>query len=276
MKIGVVAPAGRVEPALAERVQALATERFGARAPEIVFHPQCFLSHGHFAGDDAIRARAFLEVANDPGFDAVWFARGGYGSNRPAAQILERLKPAAREKAYLGYSDLGFLLAGLYRAGFEHLAHGPVAADLNRTGGEAAAARALSWLMDRDPSALEPSLKDDPRPAAAFNLCILSNLVGTPLEPDLSGHVLMLEEVSEHQYRIDRALFHVTSQAGVRKVAGLRLGRVGDVPENDPDFGMSDEAIARHWCEVSGIAYLGRADIGHDIHNKVVPFGARA
>jgi muramoyltetrapeptide carboxypeptidase len=275
MRIGVTAPAGRVEPALAGRIQALAETLFPGRSPEVWFHPQCFLSSGHFAGDDRTRADAFLAVANDPGFDALWCARGGYGSNRPAAAILEGLKPAARDKIYLGYSDIGFLLAALYRAGFERVAHGPVARDLDRVGGEEAAGRALRWLVDGDADALESSLAQDKRPAAAFNLCVLSHLLGTPLEPDLSGHVLMLEDVSEHQYRIDRSLFHVTSQASIRKLAGLRLGRLNDVPENDPDFGMSDEAIARHWCELGGIPYLGRADIGHDIHNKVVPFGRR-
>ena len=275
MRIGVVAPAGRVSPSLAGRTQALAETLFPGRALEIWFHPQCFLSRGHFAGDDRTRAEAFLSVANDPGFDALWCARGGYGSNRPAAAILEGLKPAASDKVYLGYSDIGFLLAGLYRAGFERLAHAPMPRDLDRDGGEEAVGRTLAWLVDGAADAFEPSLADDARPAAAFNLCVLSHLVGTPLEPDLGGHVLMIEDTSEHQYRIDRSLFHVTSQASIRKVAGLRLGRINDVIENDPDFGMSDEAIARHWCGVNGIPYLGCADIGHDIHNKVVPFGAR-
>jgi muramoyltetrapeptide carboxypeptidase len=83
----------------------------------------------------------------------------------------------------------------------------------------------------------------------------------------------MLEEVSEHMYRIDRALHHITSFASIRRVGGLRLGRVSDIPPNDPDFGQHEEDVMRHWCEVSAIPYLGRADIGHDIDNKVVPFG---
>jgi muramoyltetrapeptide carboxypeptidase len=83
----------------------------------------------------------------------------------------------------------------------------------------------------------------------------------------------MIEDVSEHMYRIDRALFHVTSTPAIRKVAGLRLGRIRDVLPNEPEFGKTEEDVAEHWCRVSGIPYLGRADIGHDIDNKVVPFG---
>jgi muramoyltetrapeptide carboxypeptidase len=83
----------------------------------------------------------------------------------------------------------------------------------------------------------------------------------------------MLEEVSEHLYAIDRSLFHITSDETMRRAAGFRLGRCSDVPPNDPDFGHTPEQIVQHWCEKSGIPFLGRADIGHDGHNKIVPYG---
>src|SRR4051812_2259152 len=102
MRIGIVAPSTPIARDAADRVTALAAE---ARPElELVFHPQCFLSHNHFAGSDEVRAAAFLEVANDPAFDALWFARGGYGSCRIAETVLARLTPAARDKIYLGYS----------------------------------------------------------------------------------------------------------------------------------------------------------------------------
>jgi muramoyltetrapeptide carboxypeptidase len=272
MRIGVVAPGSRIDPALAERLRALAANLYGPRAPEIVVHAQCFLSHGHFAGNDAARAEALVEVANDPTVDAVWFARGGYGACRLLEAVLPRLGPVARTKSWLGYSDAGSLLGALYSQGFPNIAHGPMPVDLEREGGEAAVARALAFLVDRAPATLEPSLEPG-RPAAAFNLTILSELVGTPWQPDLNGHVLMLEEVSEYMYAIDRDLFHLTSNPAIRQAAGIRLGRCSAIPSNTPDFGQTEEEIARYWCARSGIAYLGRADIGHDVQNKVVPFG---
>jgi muramoyltetrapeptide carboxypeptidase len=270
-KIGVVAPGSRMSPEVAARVLALAGNLYPDRTPEIHFHPQCHAAHGHFAGDDATRAQAFLEIANEETYDAVWFARGGYGSCRVAEAILDGLTASARRKIYLGYSDAGMLLAGLYRAGFEMVAHGPMAEDILRKGGEAAARRALAWLVDAAPETLEPTVGR--AKTAAFNLTVLSQLLGTPLQPDLEGHVLMLEEVSEAMYRIDRALFHVTSNAAIRRVTGIMLGRCNKIPANEPDFGMNEEAVARYWCERSGIPWLGRADIGHDIDNKIVPFG---
>ena len=270
MRIGVVAPSTPMKQEAAVQVAALARESFPE--VELVFHPQCFLSHNHFAGPDGARADAFVEVANDPGFDALWFARGGYGSCRIAEEVLSRLEPAAAGKIYLGYSDAGYLLAGLYAKGIGHVAHGAMPYDIKRERGGEAVARALAWMSRRDFAALEPGL--DHAPSVAFNITVFSQLLGTPLQPNLADHVLMIEDVSEYMYRTDRSMFHITSNPGVRQVRGIRLGRCTDVPENDRDFGETEEEVVRHWCERSGIAYLGRADIGHDASNKVVPFGS--
>ena len=273
MKIGLVNVSTRMDPERGQAINAWFDKRYPDREVSVVFQEAAFMKHGHFAGDDAVRARAFIEFANDPRIDAVWFARGGYGSCRIAEAVIPHLNDVARAKRYLGYSDAGSLLAALYKAGFEHVAHGPMASDSVRH--DATAERALAWLTKGDPRSWEPSLHDDPRPAVAFNLTVLDQLLGTPLEPYLSGHVLMLEDVSEAHYRIDRMMFHLTSQPSIRRVAGIRWGRFSDIPDNDPDFGQTPEEIGRYWCARSGIPYLGSADIGHDRDNKVVPFGVR-
>ncbi len=268
MRIAVVAPSCPLKREAAERVQAIVAERGDC---ELVVHPQCFLTDGHFAGPDQARLAALREVMADPSVDAVWFARGGYGSNRIAEAALADLPQAARSKTYMGYSDAGFLLAGFHKAGINAV-WGPMPQDAVREGGEAAVRRALDWLVRSDPSALEPQIQ---APAMAHNLTVLSNLLGTPLEPDFTGVDLLIEDVSEQLYRIDRTMFHVTASPNVRRAARLRLGRVGDILPNDPAFGADEEAIAEDWCRRAGIAYGGRADIGHDAGNKVVPFGAK-
>src|SRR5205085_2315756 len=189
-------------------------------------------------------------------------------SNRIAESALAALSPAARGKLYMGYSDAGFLLAGLCKAGLE-VAWGPMPQDALRSGGEAAVTRALDWLVRRDPASLEPALDG---PAMAFNLTVLSNLLGTPLEPDFGGVDLLIEDVGEHLYRIDRSMFHLTASAAIRKVRQIRLGRVTDVLPNDPDFAGDEASIVEHWCSRAGITFGGRADIGHDARNRVVPF----
>jgi muramoyltetrapeptide carboxypeptidase len=268
MRIAVVAPSCRLTEEAAEAVRAIVAGRGDC---ELTIHPQCFLSEGHFAGPDEARLAALREVMTDASFDAVWFARGGYGSNRIAEAALLDLPAAARGKLYMGYSDAGFLHAGFHKAGLD-VAWGPMPQDVMRSGGEAAVDRALDWLVRRDPSALEPALDG---PAMGFNLTVLSNLLGTPLEPDFTGVDLLIEEVGEQYYRIDRSMFHVTASPAMRNVRRIRLGRVADVLPNDPDFASDEASIVEQWCVRSGIAYGGRADIGHDIRNRVVPFPMR-
>lgn len=263
--IAICAPSRPITQDDAARVIELALEHPGV---ELHFHPQCFLEQGHFAGSDAVRRDALVECANDPGFDAVWFARGGYGAARIAQDAIALMGAEAGRKTYLGYSDAGTLLGGLYARGIGRQVHAPMPVDVRRDGGAAAVGRTLGWLAgDRD--GLEPSL--DARPAVAFNLMTLAMLCGTPLMPGLAGHVVMLEEVSEYAYAVDRLFFHVSAHLG--SVAGIRLGRVSQVPDNDVDFGHSIEAIARHWCARHAIPFLGPAEIGHDGANRIVPFG---
>jgi muramoyltetrapeptide carboxypeptidase len=267
MRISVVAPSCSLHRGAAEAVEAIVAARGDC---EVVIHPQCFASAGHFAGSDEQRLAALREVMADPAVDALWFARGGYGSNRIAEAAARDVPQAARGKSYMGYSDAGFLLAAFDRAGL-NVAHGPMVQDVLRTGGEAAIGRALDWLVRRDAGALEPGLQPGRR-ALAFNLTVLSNLLGTPLEPSFEGADLMIEDVAEHEYRIDRMMFHLSSNAAVRGCASLRMGRMSEIPDNDPLFGSDAQAIVRDWCARSGITFGGVADIGHDAANRVVPF----
>ena len=273
MKIGVVAPARGIDEALAAR--ALGLTAVAMPAVDLVFHPQCFLSDGHFAGPDATRAAAFVEMANDPAIDAIWFARGGYGSNRILHGAIPLLGEAARRKTYLGYSDMGFLLGALYAAKIGRPVHGPMVADVTRSDGGTAFARSLRWLLHKDRSVLDPGLDAafKGRPAAAFNLAILTALTGTPWLPDLTDHVLLIEDVSEPLYRIDRMLFTMAHATQLKGLAGVRLGQVRDIQPNDPPWGETLETMIVRWCGEMGVPYLGRAAIEHGKDNMVVPFG---
>jgi muramoyltetrapeptide carboxypeptidase len=265
--IAICAPATPITHEQRDALMALVAAEFPAH--RVSFHDQCFERAGHFAGDDLRRLTGLLECANDPAFDVVWFAKGGYGSNRIAEAAVAQMNAAARAKTYVGFSDAGYLLAALYRNGIGQSVHGHMPVSSRSDGGREAIRRVLRWLAG-DTSGVEPSI-DGTTPAAAFNLITLAMLQGTPLMPDLTGHVVMVEEVAEHIYSIDRLFFHLANT--LPRLAGLRLGAVTDVPENYVEFGQSEEDIARFWCARAGIPYLGRALIGHYSANRVVPFG---
>lgn len=266
-KIAICAPATPITRDHAAALEALVAAEFPMHS--VSFHDQCFMRSGHFAGDDLTRLSAFVECANDPAFDAVWFAKGGYGSNRIAEAAVVRMNEAARSKTYVGFSDCGYLLAALYRAGVGQCAHGSMPVSARSETGREAVRRVLRWFAG-DNSGLEPSL-DGATPAAAFNLITLAMIAKTPIMPDLTDHVLMVEEVSEHLYSIDRLFFSLAPS--LPGLAGLRLGEITAVPENYVEFGRDAEEIAQFWCARAGVPYLGRAEIGHTAANKVVPFG---
>ena len=271
LTIGVVATAKSITPDTADKLTALVRERYASDL-EIKFHPQCFLQHGHFAGNDEARSLAFLEYANSPDIDVIWSARGGYGSMRLRDDIFDRLDQNARAKAYIGYSDFGAVLARLYKLQIGRLIHGPMPVEINRSsGGEACMTRVLDYISGRSNEGIEPNRSANPR--VAINLSILEHIIGTHWQPDLSGHVIMIEDVGEYEYAIDRKMFTLCSNENIQRCKGIMLGRCSDIPENEIPFGMTYEESVRDWCHRSGIEYLGRGDIGHDAQNKLVVWG---
>ncbi|MEL6662664.1 MAG: LD-carboxypeptidase [Pseudomonadota bacterium] len=266
IRVTVVAPARALSSEAADAVTALADEQYPKL--HLNFDPQCFLRQGHFAGSDDKRREAFLSAANDPDCDAIWFARGGYGSIRLLDGLIEQMGPRARRKAYLGYSDTGSLLGALYGAGIGSCLHAPMPSDIVRQNGQAAVRRALDVIAGRTEAA-----KQGTAPQAAFNLTVLAALNGTKYMPDLTGHILHLEDIGEYHYRIDRAFAQLATSDWFSRLAGVRLGRFSDIPDNDIDFGMEAHEIARHWCAVTGVPVLGYSPIGHDAENAVIAFG---
>lgn len=266
MKIALVIPSrGNFQKTVPDVIKGLAPA-----GVDVMFHDQCFLTHGHFAGTDKQRLDAFVEVSNDPGVDAVWFARGGYGACRIALDALPLLNNHARDKMYLGYSDAGFILSGLYKNGIGHPVHSPMAADTFFYDSHAPAQRVFSFLADGK-SGIEPGCNS--QPSVAFNLKILTSMLDTELVPSFKDHVVVLEDTDEHLYSIDRCLFNVMNSRAMRGAAGVRMGRFSRIPENDIPFGETVEEMFMRWSKKTGIPYLGPADIGHDAENKIVPFG---
>jgi len=267
--IALVCPGGPITRDLAKELGEIAADHCESAAT-LHFHEQCFLQAGHFAGTDAERSAAFLEVANDPKMDAVWFARGGYGAGRLDNDLYENLNEAARGKTYLGYSDAGVILARLHGLGIGKSVHGPMATDLVRVDGHAAMRRALDFLVAGKKSHCEPAAMR--APSYAFNITVLAHMIGLDWAPEFSGRIVMLEDVGEYLYRIDRAMQAIITSPKMSGAAGIMLGRISDVPENDRPFGADAEEIARYWCDRAGVDFLGSADIGHDSDNKIVPF----
>lgn len=224
-RVGVAALSGAVDPdRLAAGLAALAALGF-----EPVPAANLASRRGYLAGTDDERLKAFHRLAADPSLTAIFFARGGYGVPR----LLERLDwglLAAHPRAYVGYSDLTpFLHEVVRRLGFAAF-HGPMAAaDLARGLSPEEEGSLLGALAGELPlthpatEALVPGAAEGL--LAGGCLSLLAAAAGTPFAPDLDGAIVLLEDVNERLYRIDRMLTQLLQSRLLDGVAGIALGR---------------------------------------------------
>lgn len=184
---------------------------------------------GYLAGDDAARAADLQAVLDDPAIDAVWFARGGYGT----ARLVDRLELARfrrRPKLLFGYSDLAALFAPILNTTRTVCLHGPMVGSLgNPRSYHRPSLRAL--LAGRGVSrGIRPrDVLAEGRASGRLlggNLTVLAHLLGTPHAPDTDGAILFLEEIGEEAYRIDRLLTHLRQAGALRGIRGVLVGQM--------------------------------------------------
>ena len=232
-------------------------------------HPSGFLA----ADDD--RRLADLEAAfGDDEVAAVFCLRGGYGSQR----LLDRLDVAPlveRPKAFVGFSDLTALHVALgQRAGLMTF-HGPNLAGDPRRIGQAGAASLHRAVSGGEPEVItgEPLRPGRVRaPVVGGNLTLLSTLCGTPDELDAAGAILLLEDVGEAPYRLDRALTHLRRAGMLDGVAGLAFGTFVDCGGRPGEAVPLDVAAAHaRQLDVPAVANL---PLGHGPEQRTVLLGA--
>lgn len=276
-RVGIAALSGRIDPdRLAAGVAAL---------EELGFEPVLARNLGPeaslggrplFAGSDRERVAAFHELAADESVAAIVFARGGYGVLR----ILEHIDwtlLASRPRPYVGYSDLTpFLLALVSRTGTIAF-HGPMAVDLARGLLPEERGSFLDALAGRlsGPWALEgvSSGRSAGRPRTIEGrllggcLTMLAATVGTGLLPSFRDSLLVLEDIDEPEYRIDRLLtqLRVSGQA-----AGVRAVIAGHFTNCDARDSLID------FADDLGVPLFTGLPAGHEAPNHTLPLGARA
>jgi muramoyltetrapeptide carboxypeptidase len=272
--IGIAAPGSPIDADKLEAGAALWREA-GFR---VVHRDDVVAREGYLAGDDDRRATELMELVEDRSVDAILCARGGYGCDR----ILERLDPVAFRRArkpLAGYSDITALLlwqqrrAGL--AGF----HGPMieyGAETDR-----ASLRGLAAQLTGEaavPIALQGRGASGGRAQGRLvggNLIIVAASLGTPWEIQTKGAILLLEEVGELPYRVDRLLQQLR---GAGKLAPLAGVGVGDFSQCTDDR-YPDHGITRVLDEVFGplgVPVVYDLPFGHTQRNATWPFAGRA
>lgn len=267
--IAVVAPCGIYDEA---RLQAgLDLLREAGHNP--VLFPDALQPWRYLAGTDDHRVAQLVEALTGPDWAAVWIARGGYGLTR----ILERIPfQELPWRPVLGFSDVTSLLSALHAQGRGPAIHAPVVHSLPKTD-EGSIAHLLDLLDGRPLAPLlgVPWVEGEAEGwLCGGNLCLLAATCGTAWQLDASGAILVLEEIGEAPYRVDRMLRQLV-QAGVFDgVRGVAVGEmVGCEPRPDADYTLRDVVLDH--VQPLGIPVLGDLPIGHGARNHAFPWGAR-
>ena len=270
--VAVVAPAGPFDKAVLETGIAVISDRYSVRFDESIYSRKRYL-----AGDDVRRFTELTKALTDPAIKAVFCARGGYGAMR----LLPRLASWASEhslpaKPLIGFSDITALHQWLQSNGIASI-HAPVLTQLGRVPAESPR-RLFSLLESIAPA--EPLIGGETYvggtvegPLLGGNLSVFTRLLGTPFMPPLDGAILLLEDLSEQPYRLDRMWTHLELAGVFRRIRGIALGQfIGCEPR---DGGFTAAEVLRELAAAAGVPCASGFPIGHGDVNEAVPLGVR-
>jgi muramoyltetrapeptide carboxypeptidase len=265
----VIAPSGRLRErtALDRGIQVWRDRGYRVEVSEQVTD-----GWGYLAGTDAARRSQLAAAWNDPECSGILCVRGGYGGMRLLEDWQWPSVPAP--KWLIGFSDITALLWSLAQQGIVGV-HGPLLTTL---------ADEPDWSIDRLFGLVTgqplPPLQGDPWVGNVArgrllpcNLTVATHLLGTPFQPDFTGAILAIEDVTEAPYRIDRLLTHWRLTGALSKLAGIAIGRFSqcDPPTGIPSFSV--EEVLRDRLTDLNIPIVANLPFGHDGCNAALPMG---
>jgi len=274
-RVALVAPAGPLRTPN-ELDEGIANARALGWEPVVAEH--ALARTGYLAGDDALRAADLNQAFADDTIDAVWCLRGGYGAMR----ILDALDYDAlrrRPKAIIGYSDITALHAAVGLRSNLIAFHGPTARGTLIPSSRDSLVRAVSAHTDSCGVATNGRTLRGGRASGRLvggNLALLAALAGTPYAPDYDGAILVMEDVGEPTYRIDRMLRQLQLSGALGRIAGIAFGEFteGSDPTDVTSRRLDD--VLREAADVAGVPALAGIPLGHIDDQWTIPLGAMA
>jgi len=268
--IGIIAPAGPVrnKDDFSAGLKILTDMGFKTR-----YRGDILRHNGYLAGTDQERLTELHEIWGDPEVKAVLAVRGGYGCLRLLPDLdfaLIRRQP----KILIGFSDLTVLLSAIQQKTGLITFHGPMLTTLNRSDRDSQEAF-FDLLTGRERPKIKAKgleiLKGGQASGRLLpgNLTNLIHLLGTPYEPDWHNTILVLEDIGEASYRIDRLLTHLWAAGRLEQIAGLILGEFDQCGEREAIWQRTLKLLAHR-----PIPIWANFPCGHGSRNRILPVGA--
>ncbi len=273
-RIALVSPAG---PLLGEHEVERAEATVRALGWEPVVGAHALARSGYFAGTDAERISDLTRALNDPTVDGIWCLRGGYGAMRLLPQLSGAL---IRERAMplIGYSDITALHAAWQRAGVISY-HGPTARALLTPFSRGSLENAVQNICCSAGVAPDARTILPGRVTARLaggNLALVASLAGTPWAVSFEDAIVVLEDVNEAMYRVDRMLVQLRLAGAFEGCQAILFGHCTDCPDTNEDGRRSLAELVRELADSLQVPALLGAPVGHISDQWTLPFGALA
>jgi len=236
----------------------------------------------YLAGDDENRANMIISSFENSEIEALWTARGGYGSIR-LFEILDKNidKIKSNPKLFIGFSDVTAIHSWLVeKCGFVTV-HGPNITTMS-IADKYSKNQIFSLLQCQEKAftvfskyieAVQPGKAEGV--VKGGNLATLVSLLGTPYEPDFTDSILFLEDVGEVPYKVDRMITQMRLAGKFKNIRGVVLGEFSYKEFRPP---ATKHIFARNIVEMMGldpkVPVIGRFPAGHGKQNMAILLGA--
>lgn len=274
--IGIVSPARWLEEkSLVKTVRLL--EKAGYK---VKVGSAARLRENQYAGTTEDRVKELEEMFSDKEVKAIICSRGGYGAIRVTDMIdydLIRRNP----KIFVGYSDITALHSAILKSTGLTTFHGPMLISFVDTKDEFTWKHLFEVISSNAPS--EMIFPKDQQPKVlrqgnaegqlfGGNLTLLINMIGTRFDFNTEEKILFIEDTDEKLYSIDRLLLHLKRSGKLGRIAGLIVGEVTKLSDEEIPFGKSLDEIVLDVCRDTQFPIISNFPCGHGEHQMTMPY----
>jgi len=271
--IGIVAPARKISREELE----YAVRWWEIKGFRVVLGKNLFAEHHQYAGTDAERIADFQNMLDDKNIQAIFCARGGYGTLR-IIDKLDFLGFNLYPKWICGFSDITVLHSHINKICETATIHSTMPFSLNTKTEINFETLFQTLIGERSHYECKPHPLNrtgtTTAPLVGGNLSLLYALSGSVSDINTHQKILFIEELDEYLYHIDRMMLQLKRAGKLAHLAGLLLGSFTKMRDNEVAFGSSFEQIIREHCEEYGFPIAFNFPAGHGEVNVAMKLGA--
>lgn len=290
-KVGLVAPASLIT----ENDLQLSLEKIKQLGLQPVYSSKILGKYGYFSGTDKERADDFNNIVKNPEIKGIIFAAGGYGCAR-ILDLIDYDMIKRNPKVIMGFSDNTALINSIYKKTGLITFHGPIARTIhegyNKKQFESIIVNPVDrYIIESSDDDLQKSIHDKTLDRyvvtqgkargklAGGNLTLICSMIGTPYQIDLKDKIVMIEDIGEEPYRMDRMLTQLIACGELTKAAGIVFGICKKCDKSDKTSAPNSftlRQVVEERIAPLGIPAVYGLSFGHNRNNFTFPIGIDA